>query len=203
MDKSNIINKGLIVSIQGYSQETTQELAMKAIEGGAVGIRTDQPVVNEVPVIGLKKLSDKKYYITTSREAIIEVSKWTNLIAIDSRKGNPDIDLLYAHCHVNNLKIVADIETLEDVISLLDLCNKKKLIKPSYIATTFSYNGHLVKEIKEITDIPIIAEGGYNKQISIGNVRLNGANNVCIGTAISDIKKLTEKYNDYWSMKCC
>ena len=39
------MKKGLIVSIQGYSQPTTQELAEKAILGGAVAIRTDMCVL--------------------------------------------------------------------------------------------------------------------------------------------------------------
>lgn len=203
MDKSNKIENGLIVSIQGYSLNTTQELAEWAINGGAVAIRTDQPIKIKVPVIGLQKIENKEFYITSTREALIEVQKWADYIAIDSRKGNQDLSLLYAHCHVNNIKYIADIQYIDDVKNILEMCSKKKIIKPSFFATTFSYNGYLVKQIKEITDIPIIAEGGYNDKIMIYNARLNGASNVCIGTAISNIMALTYKHRSMWEGNLC
>ena len=194
------MKKGIIVSIQKYSKTTTQELARNAIEGGAVGIRTDQPIKCKVPIIGLLKIPGKEYYITTDKEAILQVSKFTNLIAIDSRKGNRDIDLLYSVCHVNNLEIVADIEKIEDVENILKICNSQRIIRPKYIATTFSNcNIDLIREIVNLTNIPIIAEGGYDSFDKINKAKDAGAYAVCIGTAISDIKKITEGYISYWN----
>jgi putative N-acetylmannosamine-6-phosphate epimerase len=194
-----MINKGVIVSIQGYSQATTQELANKAVKGGAVAIRTDQRINVDVPVIGLQKIPDKKYYITTSKEAIKQVMVWSNYIAIDCRKGNQELELLLSLCHVFSLKYVADIECEKDVNNLLTMCERKGLIQPAYISTTFGYKKDIeeklsdIREIKEITRVPLIAEGGYEFAIDVS--RATGyTGRICIGTAISDVEKLTEKY---------
>jgi putative N-acetylmannosamine-6-phosphate epimerase len=194
-----MFEKGLIISIQGYSLNTTQELVDLVIKEGAVGIRTDQPIKCNIPIIGLKKLKELKYYITTTREAINEVSAWTRIIAIDSRKGNANIDLLYAHCHLNEINVIADIENHEDVINILTICEEQRIKTPIYFATTFSdCNIDLIKQIKSITNISIIAEGGFNTEEKIIKAKNAGVNNICIGTAISDIKKLTEKFIKYY-----
>ncbi len=194
-----MLKKGLIVSIQNYSFSTTQELARLAIEGGAIAIRTDKPIVVNVPLIGLKKLDNFEYYITTTREAINQVSRWTNIIAIDSRKGNENINLLYAHCHLNELNIIADIEDVEDVKNILKICEEQKIMTPRYFATTFNiFNddgiGDLIENILNITNIPIIAEGGIDKEDGRVISNIYNIHNICIGREISDIKKLTEKH---------
>jgi putative N-acetylmannosamine-6-phosphate epimerase len=197
-----MIEKGIIVSIQGFSQSTTQELANRSIEGGAVAIRTDQPIIIDNPVIGLEKLEDMKYYITSTRDSLINVQKWADYIAIDSRKGNQNIDLLYSHCHVNGSKIIADIQNIADVENILDICNNQKIREPVYLATTFSFldsgshDNHLIEQIQSICDIPIIAEGKCNNKNTILSVKQNGVNNICIGTYISNIKQLTKYYSD-------
>jgi N-acylglucosamine-6-phosphate 2-epimerase len=196
------MDQGIIVSIQNYNKTTTQELAKKAIAGGAVAIRTDQPIKIKVPMIGLRKIPDRKYYITSEIWAIQQVMQYTKLIAIDSRSGNRNIEMLYAFCHVNQINIVADIETLEDVDSLLTLLDNKKIVMPKYIATTFSDNNiPLIKEIKKITDIPVIAEGGYAERGQIMFARQYGAHAVCIGEAISKIDNLTNKFKGWWNGK--
>jgi N-acylglucosamine-6-phosphate 2-epimerase len=200
MGKGNL-KKGLIVSIQKYSQSTTQELAEKAIEGGAIAIRTDQHIMVDVPVIALEKLENKKFYITTTRKAIKNCI-WGQYVAIDSRKGNIDIDLLYSYCHINEINIVADIANIEDVYNLLAICAKLKLKTPKFIATTFSMregypNLLLIQQIKKCTRIPIIAEGGYSNTAYITAAMQNGANLICIGTAISDIKLITKEYQEF------
>lgn len=192
------MKKGLIVSVQGYSLDTTQELANIAVQAGAVAIRTDQPINQEVPIIGLVKNFDYEYYITPTREDLIAISKHTDIAAIDSRKGNPNLKLLYSHAHVNNIKIVADIYTIEDVESILAMCEKDKIVKPAYIATTFNFKKpfsekrSLLKEIKRITDIPIIAEGGYKYKPEIEDIK-GLVNNVCVGNAITGIEGKTKE----------
>jgi putative N-acetylmannosamine-6-phosphate epimerase len=194
-----MFEKGIIVSIQNYSLHTAQELAIEAIKGGAVGIRTDQPLKVDVPVIGLKKIKEYRYYITPTRMSINEVSRWTDTIAIDSRKGNENLSLLYAHCHLNELNIIADVENIEDVKNVLNICSEQKIAKPKYFATTFGIcDNKLVNEITKITNIPVIAEGGYDNFVNVSNARKAGANNICIGSAISDVKKLTEKFSGYY-----
>jgi putative N-acetylmannosamine-6-phosphate epimerase len=195
-----MIESGIIVSIQKYTLETTQELSERAIDGGAVAIRTDQPIRVTKPVIGLEKLESMKYYITTTIESLNKVQKWANYIAIDSRRGNQNIDLLYSHCHVNNIGIIADVQNIKDVENLLTICEQQGIIKPQYISTTFSFldsgshDNHLIEQIKTITNIPIIAEGHCNHRSDIMKVKQNGANNICIGTAISDIKSITNEF---------
>lgn len=190
-----MIEKGLIVSIQKYSHFVTQELALIAELAGAVAIRTDQPINLYSQKIGLIKLPDKKYYITTTKEAINEVNKWANFVAIDSRKGNRELHYLYGYCHQNAIKIVADIEKIQDFENILDICEKGKIEKPKYIATTFSNSSNeLIKQIKELRDIPVIAEGGYTNEKQIKEALENGADNICIGSAISDIKFLTKYF---------
>jgi putative N-acetylmannosamine-6-phosphate epimerase len=194
------MDQGIIVSIQKFSKSTTQELAKKAIEGGAVAIRTDQAMKVKCDVIGLRKIPDRKYYITSELWAVKEVMQWTKLIAIDSRRGNTELEMLYAFCHINDISIVADIETIDDVTSLLKMLNERKINTPSYIATTFSNNNvFLIQQIKQITTIPIIAEGGYNRQLEIETAKKLGAYAVCIGEAISKIDCLTNKFVRHWN----
>jgi N-acylglucosamine-6-phosphate 2-epimerase len=193
-----VIENGLIVSIQKYKKGTTQELANCCVQAGAVAIRTEHDIKIKKPIIGLEKLNYKEFYITTEKDSILRVGKWADYIAIDSRKGNIDIDFLYSICHVNNFKIVADIENIDDVKNVLNICESKKIIKPSYFATTFSdCNIELINEIIAITEIPVIAEGGYYKQKDIKKAVENKANNICIGTAISDIISITKKFIKY------
>lgn len=187
-----MIEKGVIVSVQNYTQKTTQELAKRAIDSGAIGIRTDRNIKAK-NVIGLEK-NDREFYITTTKDSLLRVSKWADYIAIDSRKGNYELDYLYAICHVNEIRIVADIEDIEDVKNILYICNRDKIKLPVYFATTFSNkNIELIQEISMITDIPIIAEGGYTDKEDIQQAKRNGVNNICIGAGL-DIGKLTEKF---------
>jgi len=191
-----MLEKGLIVSIQGYSFSTTQELAEHAIKGGAVAIRTDKPLEIEVPMIGLMKFKKKKFYITTSIKTIENVSFSTNYVAIDSREGNKDICDLYSFCKIHSIDIVADIGRIEDVEYLINFgC------VPDYICTTFSFlynDGYpdiqLIERIQKLIDVPIIAEGGFEHLYQIQQAMAAGANNVCIGKAISKVYEKTEEY---------
>ncbi len=200
------MNKGLIVSIQEYSQQTTIELAARCISNKAVAIRTDVDITwlkmhYDFSIIALKKL-EKKYYITTSTESI-NSCKWGDYIAIDSRRGNNDLNFLYVYAfYQNKKKIIADIENIEDVKNILRQ-NEKKLIElPKYFATTFSFlkmgnpDIELIKNIKNLCDIPIIAEGKYKTLDQIKKAYEFGANNICIGSEISNIKYLMNKFMD-------
>jgi putative N-acetylmannosamine-6-phosphate epimerase len=194
--------KGIIASIQGYNKTTTQELARKAINNGIVGIRTDKAIKVKVPIIGLRKFPGKEFYITTDKDSMCEISKWANYVAVDSRRGNRELEWLYAHAHTSNIKLVADIEKIEDVEYILKMCNKMKIIKPSYFATTFSKcNTNLIIDIDMITNIPIIAEGGYNSIESLTDAKRNGAVSVCIGAAL-DIGVISNMYKRIWEELC-
>jgi len=195
-----MIEKGIIVSIQNYSFSTTQELVEIVKEAGAVAIRTDKPVEIDIPMIGLMKLKGKKFYITTSIKAIENLSFSTNYIAIDSRKGNKDIKKLYDFCRLHSIDIIGDVGIIEDVYNLIIIdC------LPDYIATTFSpfYNDgkpniELIEKIGKITDIPVIAEGGFLYDYQIKEAINKGAYAVCIGKAITKIYEKTKDYVNCW-----
>lgn len=184
--------RGIIASIQKFTLSTTQEIADNII---CAGIRTDQPINHTIPLIGLKKDPVKEYYITTNKDDLINVSKWADYVAIDSRIGNREKEYLYAVAHTMDIKLVADVEKLRDVESILDMCISLKIQCPYYFATTFSkMDIELIKQIKNITEIPIIAEGGYNNIVDIKKAFEYGAQSVCIGAAF-DIRNLLNKYN--------
>ena len=196
-----MIEKGIIVSIQEYSTSTTQELVRAAIKGGAVAIRTNRPIYSDVPIIALEKIPGKKYYITTTKQAI-QYCSFGQYVAIDSRCGNQDLDLLLAFCHINEYSIAADIENIGDVKNIINICQSKKIEMPKYLSTTFSFmetmkhDFQLIKEIKKIIDIPVIAEGKIKTIEDVKKAFDFGANNVCVGSEISDIKYLTKKFTE-------
>jgi len=194
------MDKGLIVSIQNYSQEVTQELAGKCIDSGADGIRTDKAIMIKKPIIALEKIENKKYYITTDIEAINRCY-YGNYIAIDSRRGNFDLSLLFAFCQINGIKVIADIQCIKDVENIMEMHLKKTFKLPAYFATTFSFlstgypDNDLIKDIVGITNVPVIAEGKYKEKKEIEKAYRNGASNICIGAEISDISYLTKKFS--------
>jgi putative N-acetylmannosamine-6-phosphate epimerase len=198
------LKRGLIASIQKYSLQTTQELALKAIEGGAVGIRTDHPIKIDCPVIGLKK-NDQEYYITTKKEDLLEVSKWADFIAIDSRKGNKNLEYLLAVSHVADFKIVSDIQSPQDLENILNICLKSKIAMPKAIATTFSHfdmkddqpNIQIIFDIYQLcyeNNLKLIAEGRYKTPLQIEHAIQNGADNICIGGSL-EIQNIIEIFN--------
>jgi N-acylglucosamine-6-phosphate 2-epimerase len=193
------MKNGLIVSIQGYSEITTLELASKSVKTGCVAIRTDENINLNCEKIALKKLDDRQYYITTTKEAI-KSCMWGNYIAIDSRKGNKNLDFLYAYCHINEIDIVADIEDIRDFDNIMKMHKNQKIALPAYVSTTFSFlktGKHdflLVKELYNKTNIPIIAEGKIKTVEDVKKAYKFGAKNVCIGAEISDIEYLTKKF---------
>jgi putative N-acetylmannosamine-6-phosphate epimerase len=195
---------GLIVSIQGYSFQVSLELASMVLNNGAVGIRTDidiniilKAAFPYCSVIALKKLKDEKYYITASKEAI-DSCMWGDYIAIDSRRGNPKLEYLYGICYYAKKNIVSDIRTVKDVENILKLVEKNMIKKPAYIATTFAFDKKLsekiddIEDIKNMTDIPIIAEGGIKlEHVPELSKRVH---NICIGKEITGIGLKTGEF---------
>jgi len=200
------MNKGIIVSIQGYMPETTQELAKEATNAGAVAIRTDKYIDCPMPIIGLRKIKMNDYdimkepYITPTINDISIVKKWlhkNNFIAIDFRKINKNLNEINAYCLENKIDIIADIGDFDDYENII-----KNGYTVAYVASTLSvlYNKRfypdieLVKKLYDAGCRNIIAEGNYRICKDVEDVLDYGINNVCIGTAISNIYKLTKKY---------
>lgn len=192
-----MLDKGIIVSIQGYKDETTNELIENAINAGAVAIRTDKPVNCTVPIIGLQKTKvdalDIYPYITPDVRCVEYVSSWADYVAIDYRRINNNLDEIDDFVKDNGIKVVADIENTEDYNNIIE-----KGYTICYVATTFSiFKSKYKPDLNILRDIDIenlIAEGNYTLRKDVRTAFEYGANNVCIGGAISNIYKLTKKY---------
>lgn len=193
------MKKGLIVSIQGYTQETTQELASKLNKIEISGIRTDRPFKFKIPIIALEKIPEKKYYITPTVEAITRC-QWGDYVAIDCRRGNPDLQLLLAYAQIHRIKVIADIKDYKDVDNIIRLHEKNNFDYPAYIATSFSFldtntiNFKLIEYIKNNCEVPVIAEGKIKNADEAKICYDLGADNICVGSEISDIKYLAKKF---------
>jgi len=183
----NRITKGLIVSIQGYSEGTTKELSREAMNGGAVAIRTDKNInTHDVPIIGLKKIKVQDMllqpYITPSLNEIEEVKKWADYIAIDFRCFNKNLPEIVEYCSHNRIPIIADISSMEDYNNIIN--NNYKV---AYITTALSVL-YLTKRyypdkifLKELIDAGcknVIAEGNYKYVNDVREAYQIGSHNV-------------------------
>lgn len=197
------MKRGIIVSIQGYQPKTTGELASEAVRAGAIALRTDKLIrlqegVERVPVIGLQKMHvnapAREAYITVTIEAVQEVAKWADYVAVDCRTCNVKRMEILAWCKENNIKAVADIATFDDWATLQGQTY-------AFVATTLSvfHKNHrpdlaLVDQIIEAGEKNLIAEGNYATRKDVQTVLKRGARCVCIGGAISNVYKLTRKF---------
>lgn len=192
--------KGVIVSIQGYSRITTEELIKEAVNAGACAIKTDKEINKiEVPVIGCHKIKvdhpEKEAYLTPTIELIDEVRKWADYVSIDYRRCNKNLKEISKYCEEKKIKVIADIECYEDYGHI-----KNNMLYYTYIATTFSVFAkrffpdiELAKKIHK-EEKKIIAEGNFKTRNETRDIFSSGIDLVCIGGAISNIYKLTRKY---------
>ena len=208
---------GLIVSCQALEDEPLHgcevmaKMALAAKMGGAKGIRANSPrdiqaIKKEVdlPLIGLwkKNYAGFDIYISPTFEEIRAVlDAGADYIAFDctDRKRPEKLSSIFEKIHSQfpEKGIVADVATLGDVKGIIDL-------KPDFISTTMSgYTEasmgrprpdlELIKQIKEITNIPVLAEGNYQSGKQCRNALTYGAYAVVIGTAITRPQVITKK----------
>ena len=188
----------LIVSIQELSTYSTKELAKKALSNGASYIRTDRDIKSKGKTLGLVKNKEYEFYITPTIQDIEEVSKWAKYVCIDCRKENPNLKELLKYCNDNDIKFVADVEKIEDVVFVLNYT-------PQFISTTFCYNKtdklNIIKQIKErVNKIPpIIAEGGYSltKKYELDFLKELDIDFLCVGKDIAKVDLLTDDFYKY------
>ncbi len=197
-----MLSKGLIVSVQGYSRNTSEELIVNISNAGAVAIRTDKKVNSRLPLIGLvkNKVSDRKNiaYITPTLDDVKEVEKYTKIIAIDYRNINDDVEEISGYCKEKNLIVIADIGLISDYISI-----KENGYYYNYVATTLSVlykddflpDINLIHELKNHGCDKIIAEGNFTKRNQLYEAYEAGAYNVCIGSAITNAYRLTKCFS--------
>ena len=192
---------GIIVSIQGYSKNTTEELCKEIISAGAIGIRTDKNIRTEIDIIGLHKVHvnnpEIESYITNTIELIDSVSEWSQYVAVDYRKLNPNLQKISDFAKEKKIKIIADIGTRKDYENI-----KNNDYYYTYIATTFSvfnprrrfYPDLGFMQFLAEKEKNVIAEGNINTRDQVRKIIEMGITNICIGAAISNIYKLTKKF---------
>jgi len=199
-------DNGIIVSIQGYTLETTRELAKEAVAGGAVGIKTDKPVYIDKPVIGCNKISVERPemmpYLTNTIERVQQVARWANIVSIDYRRCNQrNLFDISGWCEDNKILVVADIGCWDDYRYIKD-----NNLYFTWIATTFS-----VFRVKHSPDVRfarklvqlgerVIAEGNFVGRKQIEEAIKYGIKNICIGGAISNVYKLTKRYTSVYCL---
>ena len=193
------MRKGIICSIQNFEPVVTVALAKMAVNSGAVAIRTDSPIFSRAPVIGLVK-SDvlgkhSLPYITVDESSIFYVSKFAELVAIDSRRINTKLPELCAVAKDLGLQIVCDIQNREDYFNLLT-----EEIEFDFLATTFSVfdqgaNVKLIEDLLKIDEtLKVIAEGGFEYLEDVVMAFEAGAHNVCIGNAFFNFQEKIKLY---------
>lgn len=203
------IKGGLVVSCQAYPgeplrhPETMAQMAMAAVEGGAVGIRcqglSDIAAIKgqvEVPVIGIWKDGREGVYITpTLRHARCCASAGADIVAIDAT-GRPRPDgRTYADTvralHDEGIVVMADCGSFADAERAVEAGS-------DIISTTLSgYTGERKKTDGPDFDLlrrmvaafgdatPVLCEGRIHTPDQLTQVMAMGAWTAVVGTAIT------------------
>ena len=208
------IRGGLVVSCQAYPgeplrhPETMAQMAMAAVEGGAVGIRcqglADIAAIKgqvSVPVIGIWKDGEEGVYITpTLRHARCCAAAGADIIAIDAT-GRPRPDgLTYAETvralHDEGVIVMADCGSFADAERAVEAGT-------DIISTTLSgYTGERPKTdgpdfellgqmIEAFPDVPVLCEGRIHTPDQLHQVMAAGAWAAVVGTAITHPTTIT------------
>lgn len=209
------IKGGLVVSCQAYPgeplrhPETMAQMAMAAVEGGAVGIRcqglSDIAAIKgqvEVPVIGIWKDGREGVYITpTLRHARCCASAGADIVAIDAT-GRPRPDgRTYADTvralHDEGIVVMADcgsfadaeraVEAGSDIISTTlsgYTGERKKTDGPD-----FDLLGRMVAAFGDVT--PVLCEGRIHTPDQLTQAMSMGAWAAVVGTAITHPTSIT------------
>jgi N-acylglucosamine-6-phosphate 2-epimerase len=208
------IRGGLVVSCQAYPgeplrhPETMAQMAMAAVEGGAVGIRcqglADIAAIKgqvKVPVIGIWKEGDEGVYITpTLRHARCCAAAGADIVAIDAT-GRPRPDgLSYADTvhalHDEGVITMADCGSFADAERAVEAGT-------DIISTTLSgYTGERLKTdgpdfellermVKAFPDMPVLCEGRIHTPDQLHRVMECGAWAAVVGTAITHPTTIT------------
>ena len=209
------IKGGLVVSCQAYPgeplrhPETMAQMAMAAVEGGAVGIRcqglSDIAAIKgqvEVPVIGIWKDGREGVYITpTLRHARCCASAGADIVAIDAT-GRPRPDSrTYADTvralHDEGIVVMADCGSFADAERAVEAGS-------DIISTTLSgYTGERKKTDGPDFDLlrrmvaafgdatPVLCEGRIHTPDQLTQVMAMGAWTAVVGTAITHPTSIT------------
>lgn len=211
----------LIVSCQALEHEPLhgsafmRQMAVAAIEGGAVGIRANGPAdikaIRErldVPIIGLykKTFEDSDIYITPTLQEVAEVVEaGADIIAFDAtNRIRPRGQNLQEF--VEQIKrlypdrlLMADVSTLEEGIAAaeygIDIISTTLAGYTPYSKQMDGFNFELLQALVEKIDRPIIAEGRIQSpEEAVQCLRL-GAFSVVVGSAITRPQEITKAFS--------
>lgn len=213
------IRKGLVVSCQAPKESPLHHpdmigaIAHAAVLQGAVGVRIDTSEhvkavrkLVDVPIIGLWKQEcpNSEVYITPTAEHAKAIAQaGADIIAIDATaRVRPDgqsmADLVrYIHDELGK-PVMADIDTLENAIAAAQAGS-------DVVGTTlYGYTKEtchqtppgfdlLAKMVQQL-DVPIICEGGIRSPEMARQALELGASAVVVGTAITGVDLLVQRY---------
>lgn len=210
----------LIVSCQArvgwpmYGTQIMAAFARAAMEGGAAGIRAAGPdnisAIKErvdLPIMGINKQfsNDCDIYITPTWEAAHEILEvGIDIIALDAtprrRPGNEQVGDIVARIRKEypDVLIMGEISTLDEARAALpmgfDLISTTLAgytVESSNVTRTAT---RLVREITQITDTPVIAEGKVRCEQDAVDMLDAGALAVVVGTSITRPEVITNRY---------
>lgn len=221
--KNNVlskIHKKLIVSCQArvgwpmYGADIMAAFAKAAQVGGAAGIRaTGSDNITKIkqsvnlPIIGINKQFIDEYdvYITPTYQSAKDIlDLGIDIIALDAtsrkRPGGEKVEYIVKKIRENypDVLIMGEISTIEEAKNILPLgfdlisTTLSGYTEESHNIT--SVNLELIKQIKAITDIPIIAEGKICTAEEARMALEAGAFSVVVGTSITRPEIITQRY---------
>lgn len=213
------IQGGLVVSCQSpkdsplHHPDMIAAIAHAAVLRGAVGVRIDTPdhvkavrKLVQVPIIGLWKqeFDNSEVYITPNPDHALAIAHaGADIIAIDATaRPRPDggsmVDLIrYIHEDLGK-PVMADIDTLENAIAAAEAgADIVGTTLYGYTAETRSQTPpgfDLLPSMVEKLTVPTICEGGIHSPAMAKQALELGAYSVVVGTAITGIDLLVERY---------
>jgi len=218
----NIIKGGLIVSCQAledeplHSPEIMMRMAKAALMGGAIGIRANSPADCaeikrnvDLPIIAIYKkvYGTCNVYITPTIEEVKElIGMSPEIIAVDATNRNrPDgktLENFFKEIRkIYNGLIMADISNREEGIEAerigFDIVSTTLCGYTDYTIDRPKPDIKLIKSLKDILKIPIIAEGNIDSPDSAINCLDAGAWAIVIGEAITRPQLITKKFVDF------
>lgn len=210
---------GLIVSCQAYPGEAlrhpliTARTAQSVVAGGAVAVRVQglddiEACVEavDVPVVGLWKDGEDPVFITPTLEHALAVAEaGAHIVAIDgTRRPRPDGRTLSET--IAALKAAHPVLVMADCGSLADAQEAEGAGADLLGTTLAGYTGerpksdgpdlHLVREIADTCDAPVIAEGRIHRPDQAAAALAAGAYAVCVGTAITHPTTITQWFTN-------
>lgn len=221
-DPLNQLKGTLIVSCQALEDEPLHssfimsKMALAAYQGGAKGIRANSyhdivAIKKEIPlpVIGLikKDYDDSPVYITPTISEVDEIIRaGADIIAVDATKRErPDGGTLQSFFKeikrkYPTVQMMADISTVEEAIQAeaigFDCVSTTLVGYTEYTKGQILYQDDfsILKEIVEVLEIPVIAEGNIQTPKMAKRCLELGAYAVVVGGAITRPKQITERF---------